>query len=220
MLRGIFVTGTGTGVGKTVVSAALLHRFARVPALRYWKPVQTGIEQDDDTADVQRLSGAGADRFLNEGVRLPRPLSPHLSAALAHTAISMAPLMDLAWSRNDTTHWIVEGAGGVLVPLNEHDLMIDLIMVLGLPVVIAARSGLGTINHTLLTVEALRARAIPIAGIVMVGDPNPDNRVAIETRGHVTVVGEMPTLAPLTPDALQAAAMHLGGLAALDQYFS
>lgn len=191
-----------------------------MPGLRYWKPVQTGIEQDDDTADVQRLSGAGNDRVLHDGVRLPRPLSPHLSASLAHTAISLAPLMDLAWSRGDTTHWIVEGAGGVLVPLNEHDLMIDLIMVLGLPVLVAARSGLGTINHTLLTVEALRARAIPIAGIVMIGDPNPDNRVAIETRGHVTVVGEMPMLAPLTPEALQASAMRMGGLAALDQYFS
>lgn len=203
-----------------MVSAALLHRFARVPALRYWKPVQTGIEQDDDTADVVRLSGVGDDRVLDAGVRLPRPLSPHLSASLAHTAISLAPLMDLAWSRDDTTHWIVEGAGGVLVPLNEHDLMVDLITVLGLPVLIAARSGLGTINHTLLTVEALRARAIPIAGIVMVGEPNPDNRIAIETRAHVTVVGELPRLDPLTPEALQAAATAMTGFAELDSYFS
>ena len=220
MLRGLFVTGTDTGVGKTVVSAVLLHRFARVPALRYWKPVQTGIEQDDDTADIVRLSGVGDDRVLDAGVRLPRPLSPHLSAALAHTAISLAPLMDLAWSRDDTTHWIVEGAGGVLVPLNEHDLMVDLITVLGLPVLIAARSGLGTINHTLLTVEALRARAIPIAGIVMVGEPNADNRIAIETRAHVTVVGELPRLDPLTPEALQAAATAMTGFAELDSYFS
>ena len=219
MLRGLFVTGTGTGVGKTVVSAALLHRFARVPALRYWKPVQTGIEQDDDTADVQRLSGSAPGRVLDEGVRLPRPLSPHLSASLAGTSISLAPLMDLAWSRDDTTHWIVEGAGGVLVPLNEHDLMVDLITVLGLPVVVAARSGLGTINHTLLTVEALRARAVPIAGIVMVGEPNADNRIAIETRAHVTVVGELPHLDPLTPGALQAAVAGMTGLAELDQYF-
>lgn len=191
-----------------------------MPALRYWKPVQTGIEQDDDTAEVRRLSGAGPERVLNEGVRLPRPLSPHLSASLAGRAISLAPLMDLAWSREDTTHWIVEGAGGVLVPLNEHDLMVDLITVLGLPVVIAARSGLGTINHTLLTVEALRARAIPIAGVVLIGEPNPDNRIAIETRAHVTVVGELPVLQPLTPEALQAAAVHMGGLSELDPYFS
>ena len=190
-----------------------------MPALRYWKPVQTGIEQDDDTLEVQRLAGVGSDRILNDGVRLPRPLSPHLSASLAGTAISLAPLMDLAWSRADTTHWIVEGAGGVLVPLNEHDLMIDLVTVLGLPVLIAARSGLGTINHTLLTVEALRARAIPIAGIVMVGEPNPDNRIAIETRAHVSVVGELPMLAPLTPAALQDAAMAMTGFSELDQYF-
>ncbi len=191
-----------------------------MPALRYWKPVQTGIEQDDDTAEVRRLSGAGQERVLNEGVRLPQPLSPHLSASLAGRAISLAPLMDLAWSRDDTTHWIVEGAGGVLVPLNEHDLMVDLITVLGLPVVIAARSGLGTINHTLLTVEALRARAIPIAGVVLIGEPNPDNRIAIETRAHVTVVGELPVLQPLTPEALQAAVVRMGGLSELDPYFS
>lgn len=191
-----------------------------MPALRYWKPVQTGIEQDDDTAAVLRLSGVGADRVLNDGVRLARPLSPHLSAALAHTAISLAPLMDLAWSQGDATRWVVEGAGGVLVPLNEHDLMVDLIVVLGLPALVVARSGLGTINHTLLTIEALRARAVPLAGVVMVGESNPDNRVAIETRGHVTVVGELPVLDPLTSNALQAAATGFGGGGELDPFFS
>ncbi|MBS1817420.1 MAG: dethiobiotin synthase [Acidobacteria bacterium] len=206
MLRGVFVTGTDTGVGKTVVSAALLHRFRGTPGIRYWKPVQTGIEADDDTAEVLRLAGAASAQALREGVRLPRPLSPHLSASLAGTSISLPPLMDLAWAQPDGDRWIVEGAGGVLVPLNDRELMVDLISVLGLPAVIAARSGLGTINHTLLTIEALRARAIPIAGVVMVGARNPDNRVAIETRGHVPVIGELPRLEPFTPEALQQAA--------------
>ena len=220
MLRGVFVTGTGTGVGKTVVSAALMHRFRAVPRLRYWKPVQTGIEADDDTAEVRRLAGLDGGQVLNAGVRLARPLSPHLSASLAGQPISLAPLMDLAWAEDASDRWIVEGAGGVLVPLNDHELVIDLIAVLGLPAVIAAQSGLGTINHTLLTIEALRARAVPVAGVVMVGPPDPDNRVAIETRGHVSVLGELPTMAPLTPAGLQGAAEAMDRLGELDPFFS
>ena len=196
-----------------------MHRYRRVPTLRYWKPVQTGIEQDDDTAEVVRLAGLTPEQVLNAGVRLPRPLSPHLSAALASKPISLPPLMDLAWSQPESERFIVEGAGGVLVPLNEHELMVDLIAVLGLTVVIAARSGLGTINHTLLTIEALRSRAIAIGGVVMVGEPNPDNRIAIETRGSVTVLGTVPPLDPLTPAALQASALALDPTNELEPFF-
>jgi dethiobiotin synthetase len=190
-----------------------------VPALRYWKPVQTGVEADDDTAEVLRLSGASRERVFDAGVRLPRPLSPHLSAALASRPISLASLMDLAWSQPETNRWIVEGAGGVLVPLNEQELMVDLITVLGLPVVIATRSGLGTINHTLLTIEALRARAVPIAGVVMIGPRAVDNRLVIETRGHVAVVGELASLDPLAPDSLREAAETIAARGELDQFF-
>lgn len=220
MLRGLFVTGTDTGVGKTVVSAALLHRFRGVAGLRYWKPVQTGIEQDDDTAEVLRLSGASAEAALHDGIRLRRPLSPHLSAALSGTAITLPGLLDIASRQDGSARWIVEGAGGVLVPLNERDLMIDLMSVLGLPVVIAARSGLGTINHTLLTIEALRARALTCAGVVMVGPPNEDNRLAIERHGRVQVVGELPVLSPLTPAALQSSAEGIAPGTLLQAYFS
>jgi len=220
VLNGLFVTGTDTGVGKTLVSAALLHRFRHVPELRYWKPVQTGIEQDDDTAEVLRLSGLPADRALHEGVRLPRPLSPHLSASLAGTSISVASLMDVASQQSSSSHWIVEGAGGVLVPLNDHELMIDAMTVFGLPVVVAARSTLGTINHTLLTLEALRARALAIAGVVLVGPPNIDNRLAIETHGRVTVIGELAHLDPLTPASLQEAAMRIASTGDLDWVFA
>lgn len=181
--------------------------------------MQTGIEQDDDTAEVARLAGLTPNQVLNAGVRLPRPLSPHLSAALASKPISLPPLMDLAWSQPESERFIVEGAGGVLVPLNEHELMVDLIAVLGLTVVIAARSGLGTINHTLLTIEALRNRAIAIGGVVMVGEPNPDNRIAIETRGSVTVLGTVPPLDPLTPAALQASALALDPTNELEPFF-
>jgi dethiobiotin synthase len=187
-----------------VVSAALIRRYRNLP-LKYWKPIQTGIERDDDSAEVQRLSDCGPGRVLNEGIRLPCPVSPHLAAKLSGSSIKMEPLISLGASLSGSG-WIVEGAGGVLVPLNENDLLIDLIRGLALPVLIVSRSGLGTINHTLLTIEALNRRAAPIAGVVMVGpadDLARENRLAIEHYGRVAVVGEMPMLNPLTPERLR-----------------
>lgn len=198
-----------------MVSAALVYRYRNLP-LKYWKPIQTGIELDDDSAEVQRLSGCGPGRVLNEGVRLPRPVSPHLAAKLNGSSISVEPLISLGASLSGGG-WIVEGAGGVLVPLNERDLLIDLIRALGLPVLIVSRTGLGTINHTLLTIEALGRRAVPIAGVVMVGPPGDivrDNRLAIEHHGRVAVLGELPTLNPLTPERLRGwaeASLDAGG---------
>jgi dethiobiotin synthetase len=185
-----------------VVCAALLCRYADLP-LTYWKPIQTGIEQDDDTAEVQRLSACGPDRVLNGGIRLPRPVSPHLAAKLNGSVVEVEPLIALAAAQPDAGGWIVEGAGGVLVPLNAQDLLIDLIGRLRLPVLVVSRSGLGTINHTLLTIEALGRREVPIAGVVMVGPPDRDNRLAIEHHGRVAVLGEMPMLSPLAPEALR-----------------
>lgn len=205
MMRGLFVTGTDTGVGKTTVSAALMRRLTR-PPFRYWKPIQTGIEQDNDTATVARLSGVSADRILDEGVRLRRPLSPHLAARLSDTAISLGDLLIIASRQPSTDRWIVEGAGGVLVPINDHANMTDLILALGLPALIVARSSLGTINHTLLSIEALRHRRVPIAGVVMVGERNPDNRAAIERFGQVRVLGELPWLDDVTPETMRGQA--------------
>ncbi|HKX27839.1 MAG TPA: dethiobiotin synthase [Blastocatellia bacterium] len=202
MLQGFFVTGTDTNVGKTVVAAALMHRLRGPRRPRYWKPVQTGIEQDDDTAVVRLLGSCAEAELLNEGVRLPRPLSPHLSARLAGQRIELEPLARLIAAQPETSGWVVEGAGGALVPLNETQLMTDLMARLGLPVVVTARSGLGTINHTLLTLEALRRRALPVAGVVMVGEPDRENRAAIERFGEVPVLGEMPRFARLTPEEL------------------
>jgi dethiobiotin synthetase len=199
--RGVFVTGTDTGVGKTVVSAALLIRYLS-SGVRYWKPIQTGIEQDDDTAEVLRLSAGSADRVLDDGVRLPRPVSPHLAARLSGVTIDGAPLIERLLAAGDRTAWVVEGAGGVLVPINDRETMADLMAALGLPVVVAARSSLGTINHTLLTLEALARRSIAVAGIVMVGAPDEENRAAIERYGRATILGEMPAFSPLTPGRL------------------
>jgi dethiobiotin synthase len=203
MLRGIFVTGTDTGVGKTVAAAALLHRCrARFP-VRYWKPVQTGIERDDDTADVARLGACVPSEVFGSGVRLERPVSPHLAARLAGRPIDVEALIALAEAQPDS-RWVVEGAGGVLVPISDTASMADLIARLGMPAVVVARTALGTINHTLLTVEALRRRSIHAAGVIMVGSPNADNRDAIERYGDVEVLGEMPFFEPLTAECLAA----------------
>ena len=200
---GVFVTGTDTSVGKTVVSAALLCRYRRQAAFRYWKPIQTGIEQDDDTADVRRLAGCGEREVLAEGVRLPDPVSPHLAARRSGADINLDRLMAIIDAQPVADRWIVEGAGGVLVPLNGSELMIDLMVRLGLPSIVVSRSGLGTINHTLLTLQALRARSILVAGVVMVGPPDGENRLAIERYGRTTVLAELPPIEPLAPAALE-----------------
>jgi dethiobiotin synthase len=190
-MRGIFVTGTDTGVGKTVVSAALMIRY---PGSRYWKPIQTGL--DDDTAEVLRLSDSPREAAYLHGVRLPDPVSPHLAARRKNTRIDLAFLVEAV--KESDQAFIVEGAGGVLVPVNESDLMVHLIERLALPVVVVARTTLGTINHTLLAIEALRARRLIVAGVIMAGDPDPDNRAAIEHYGSAAILGEMPKFQPLS----------------------
>jgi len=201
-MRGLFITGTDTNVGKTVVAAALMHRFRKEIPLRYWKPIQTGIEQDDDTATVRALAACDESEIFDEGVRLKRPISPHLAAKVSGQKISTVQIYSLAAKNIGKESWIVEGAGGVLVPINDSEQMVDLARMLSLPVVVVTSTKLGTINHTLLTLEALRKRALIIAGVVMVGDKNPQIRETIEAYGLVQVLGEMPTFPDLNRETL------------------
>ena len=219
MPRGLFVTGTDTGVGKTVVAASLLHRYRAGRLLRYWKPIQTGVESDDDTADVARLAGCDERELFRHGVRLPRPVSPHLAARLSGCTIDTDELLEAYCRESHDARWIVEGAGGVLVPINDRETMADLMLRLGLPVVVVARTALGTINHTLLTVEALRLRELTVAGVVMVGRQDADACEAIERYGRVAILGQMPTLTPLTCSALAAWAPQLDPADRLLEYF-
>jgi dethiobiotin synthase len=200
--RGLFVTGTDTGVGKTVVSAALFHRYRALRRLRYWKPIQTGIEQDDDTATVSRLGACLAEEIFADGVRLERPVSPHLAARLAGVSIDLDELLAPWQTQPHDPGWVIEGAGGLMVPISESTLMVDLIDRLNLAVLVVARSTLGTINHTLLTLEALRRRQIEPAGVVVVGPPHPENVDAIRHYGATRVLGALPWLDPLTPATL------------------
>lgn len=208
-MRGVFVTGTDTGVGKTLVSAVL----ARAWDADYWKPVQTGLaEEAGDTATVAALAGLGPERLHAPAHQYAAPLSPHAAAVLEDARVRLDDFRLPATGR----FLIVEGAGGVLVPLNDRDLMIDLIAQLGLPAVIAARSTLGTINHSLLTFEALRARGVAIAGVVLNGPPSPGNRAAIEQFGRVRVLAEIPPLAEVSSAAVGALAAAVPPLRDLD----
>lgn len=196
MMRGWFVTGTDTGVGKTVASAWLVHHLDG----DYWKPVQSGLEGETDVAAVLRLSGASPGRMHPSAHVFKAPLSPHAAAALEGVTIDLADFRLPATGRP----LVVEGAGGVLVPLNGEALMVDLMVRLALPVVVVSRTALGTINHTLLTLEALRHRGLEVAGVVLAGPPNPGNREAIREYGRVAILGEIPPLEPLTRGAIAA----------------
>jgi len=194
-MRGVFVTGTDTGIGKTLVSAWLTRHWQA----EYWKPVQTGATEDSDSATIAALA-PGA-RIHPPAYVFQAPLSPHAAARQEGASITLDGL-----KLPDTPGpLVVEGAGGILVPLNDQSLTADWVDHIGLPVLVVARSGLGTINHTLLTMEALKRRHIPILGVVMNGAPNPDNRSAIEHFGGVRVLAEIPALTP--PDAGAVAAL-------------
>ena len=195
-MQGFFVTGTDTDVGKTVVSAWLVGRLGA----SYWKPVQAGNHPEIDSAIVQRLSGAPLSRILPEAYLLPEPIAPHEAARRAGTAIEMSKLVPPAVEGP----LVVEGAGGVLVPLNDKAHVIDLAAELHLPLLLVARSTLGTINHTLLSLEAIRRRGLSIAGVVVNGPETPHNRAAIERYGKVEIVAEIPWLDQLTTAALMS----------------
>ena len=176
-MKGVFVVGTDTGIGKTTWCRSLC---ARHPEAVYWKPVQTGCPPDDDTATV------GAARSL-PGVRLRAPLSPHLAAALEGRTLSLELLLAPLGGFDGTL--VAEGAGGLLVPLAPGLLQVDLVAAVGLPVVVVAFDRLGTINHTLLTLEALRRRGIAVRGVALLGGDR--NRASIEAYGAVAVVDDV-----------------------------
>ncbi|WP_031255596.1 dethiobiotin synthase [Mesorhizobium sp. L48C026A00] len=197
MTKRIVITGTDTGIGKTVFSAGLsglLDGF-------YWKPVQSGLDGETDSEVVTRLAGLPSGRVLPEAYRLKSPLSPHRSAEIDGVSIEAAdlsfPVLPMPL--------VIEGAGGLMVPLNRRTRFIDIFEQWQLPVILCARTALGTINHTLLSIEALRARAIPLAGIAFIGDEMTDTQRTIVEFGDVPQLGRLPLLDPLTNETLRDA---------------
>ena len=200
-MRGYIVTGTDTGVGKTVFAAGLAAHLGA----RYWKPVQAGLDGETDSEVVARLVG-GRVQVLPEAYRLTTPCSPHEAARIDGVTIDPARL-DLPLGEGPL---VVEGAGGVLVPHRDDLLAADLFAQWGLPAVLVARTALGTINHSLLSLEALRARGIAVLGVVFSGEANPGSEEAIARFGTVRHLGRLPRLDPLDAASLHKAfALHI-----------
>lgn len=192
----LIVTGTDTGIGKTVFSSALAAALGAF----YWKPVQSGLEEATDSETVHRIGGVPTARILPEAYRLQLPASPHLAAEAEGVEIDPGRLV---LPSHDPL--VVEGAGGLMVPLTRGLLTIDLFARWGLPVILCARTRLGTINHTLLSLAALKARGIPVKGIAFIGEEMADSQDVIAAFSGVKVLGRLPPLDPLTPESLAAA---------------
>ncbi|MBZ9603167.1 dethiobiotin synthase [Phyllobacterium chamaecytisi] len=191
------VTGTDTNIGKTVFSAALADALGAC----YWKPVQSGLDGETDSKTVARLGRIPSMRIYREAWRLKTPASPHVAARIAGVQIrpeALSPPLSQC-------PLIIEGAGGVLVPLTESQVFADVFARWRIPVILCARTELGTINHTLLSIEALRRRSIPIFGVAFIGNEQTDTLEIIPKLGKVTCLGRLPRIDPLTPDALREA---------------
>jgi dethiobiotin synthetase len=182
-MKKFFVTGIGTDVGKTLVSAILVEALGA----DYWKPVQAGSLGNTDADTVRSLISNQKTVFHPEAYRLQMPASPHAAAAAEGLTIDPANIT----VPETENHLVIEGAGGVMVPLNPSFLVIDLLASWQIPTVMVSRNYLGSINHTLLTVEALQKRNVPIAGIVFNGDPNPATEEVIL---HYTQLRGLPSL--------------------------
>lgn len=202
MNKTIIVTGTDTEIGKTVFAAALTGALGA----HYWKPVQAGVEPEEtfgetDAERVANLAGIAREAVLPEAYRLATPCSPHLAAEIDGVEIDPARL---ALPQIDGP-LVIEGAGGLHVPLTRARTYIDQFADWGAPVVLVARTGLGTINHALLSLEALRTRGIAVMGVAFVGDANEDNEATVCAMGKARRLGRLPRLSPLTPEGLHQA---------------
>jgi dethiobiotin synthase len=191
-----FITGTDTGVGKTVVSALLCGALDAL----YWKPIQTGSREGTDRNTVMRWAQLPPSRTIPESYLFAPPVSPHLAARRAGIRIDLAKIRMPRIPAGENL--IAEGAGGALVPINNTQFMTHLMRHLSLPVVLVSRTSLGTINHTLLSLAALRGARIEVRGVIMVGKPNLENRRAIEHYGEIPVVGTVPILKKIDLRAL------------------
>jgi dethiobiotin synthetase len=198
----IFVTGIGTDVGKTFVAAALVL----AKKANYWKPIQSGSPTDSDF--IEKLLGRNCQKIFKETFKLREPLSPHASASLQGIKIKLTDFKLPA----SNAPLVVEGAGGVLVPISEDFLVIDLIEKLQTPTLIVSKHYLGSINHTLLTIDALRRRKISIKGIVYNGTDVFDNEEIIEKLSGIKKIATIPTYHEVNLAALESAAKLLAPL--------
>jgi dethiobiotin synthetase len=192
MADAFIVTGTDTGIGKTIFAAGLTQALGAT----YWKPVQAGLEEETDSEVVARLSGRPV---LPETYRLKMPASPHISAAAEGREIDGANL-DIPIHNGPL---VIEGAGGVMVPLSDNSLFLDVFARWQAPVILCARTRLGTINHTLLSLQALRHAGCPVLGVAFIGDAESDVEHSICHLGQTRRLGRLPLIDRLTPESLR-----------------
>jgi len=213
---GLFVTGTDTDVGKTVIAGAIANWFAR-------RQFRTAVCKIAATGCVRRREGLVSEdaEFLAVCAnskhpldliapqRWLEPLAPAIAAERANQPIDWFVIDNsIRLMSQDSDVMIVEGVGGIMVPLDEKNTVLDVAIALKIPTIIVARAGLGTINHTLLTLAALHAAELPVHGVVLIGDQNRENRETIERFGHVRVIGEIPRLPNLHRTALMQVFMN------------
>ncbi len=197
----IFITGIGTGIGKTVTSAVVVEKLKA----DYWKPVQSGDLHDSDSLKVQSLVSNPITVFYPETYRLTEPYSPHKSAKIDGITIDPKKFV----IPQTTNHLVIEGAGGLMVPLNDDFLIVDLIKQLGAEVILVSQNYLGSINHTLLSVEVLHNRNIPIKGIMFNGIRDASSEEYIATYTDLKVLGFIPQLEELSPEVISSATQYV-----------
>lgn len=201
MVRPIFVTGIDTGIGKTIVSATVVQALGA----DYWKPVQAGDLEHSDTMRVRSLVTCPDVTFHPERFGLKHPMSPHAAAELDGVTIH---LEDFAPPTRQKL-LVVEGAGGLLVPLNTEHVIGDLIRHLNSRVLVVSKNYLGSINHTLLTIDWLRHHQLEILGIVFNGEANPSSETIIQTMTGIPVIGRIPQWDRVTPRRVETTAAEL-----------
>ena len=197
IMKRLFVTGIGTDVGKTVISAILTQKLQA----DYWKPIQAGELDNTDSMKVSQWVENSTSVIHPEAYRLTESMSPHAAAERDGVNIEMGNIIIPKTARN----LIIEGAGGLMVPLNQYDLVIDLISHLQADAVLVSRHYLGSINHTILSIEALRSRNIAIAGIIFNGDENRDTESIIESVCAVPILGRIPKIDNLNQHSINYA---------------
>jgi|YNPMSStandDraft_2_1061718.scaffolds.fasta_scaffold14403_2 dethiobiotin synthase len=188
----IFVTGTSTGVGKTITCAYIIKKYKNIiKNLKYWKPIQTGYPPDDDSKTVQILSEVD-ESYILPSLKFKEPVSPHFAAELENKEISVEQILNDYQNYKKHYKLVIEGAGGIMVPITRKYLFVDFVKDLNIPVLVVVKSILGCINHSLLTIEALKKRNISIVGLVFCGEHREpyleDSRKIINELSNVPII--------------------------------
>ena len=219
----LVVVGTGTEIGKTITCAVLLSRYSGISSLAYWKPIATGSAQDRDSLVIKRLCAHQVE-ILQESYLFEPPVSPHLAARLARKRIRPERILEALGTfqrQKGGRALIIEGIGGLLVPLTAGGhLLADLLQEMSLPCLLVASSTLGTINHTLLTIEAMRSRDLYLVGVVLNGPLNRENRLAIQKFGKAKIISEIEPMKALSKESVARASRGFDRRALLKSYLT